>query len=89
MYKDIRFSDHAQLKLKLLKSHGLFISSKLVCETIKSPDKLEIKKNNKCIAQKRLNKSLVIRVVYREFNAFILIITVYPGKRIRYEKNKL
>ncbi|MGK7894543.1 MAG: DUF4258 domain-containing protein [Xenococcus sp. (in: cyanobacteria)] len=89
MSKDIRFSDHSQLKLEVLKNHGLFISSKFVRETINSPDKLEIKENNKRIAQKRFNENLVIRIVYREFSTFILIITLYPGKKSRYEKNKL
>ncbi len=89
MAKDIRFSVHSQLKLKVLNSHGLIISSKFVRETINSPDKLEIKDNNKCIAQKRLNENLVIRVVYREFRTFILVITLYPGKKSRYEKNQL
>ena len=89
MDKDIRFSDRYQHKLKILNSHGLIISSKFVRETISSPDKLEIKDNNKCIAQKRLNENFVIRVVYREFKTFILVITLYPGKKSRYEKNQL
>jgi hypothetical protein len=31
----------------------------------------------------------VIRVVYREFSAFFLIITLYPGRISRYEKDTL
>ncbi len=89
MSKDIRFSDHSQLKLEILKSHGIFISRQFVRETINCPDKLEIKENNKRIAQKRFNENLVIRAVYREFSTFILIITLYPGKKSRYEKNQL
>ena len=53
----------------------------------RSPDRLELAEEDKRIAQKGLNENLVLRVVYREFNAFILIITIYPGKRSRYEKN--
>jgi hypothetical protein len=55
-------------------------------ETIRSPDKLETGED-KLIAQKRLNDNLVLRVVYREFSAFILIITLYPGRRSRCEKD--
>jgi hypothetical protein len=34
-----------------------------------------------------LNENLVLRVVYREYEAFILVITLYLGRRSRYEKN--
>ena len=61
--KEIRFSNHAQLKLEILTSHKIII------------------------AQRRLDEKLVLLVVYREFNAFILIITLYPGRRSRYEKD--
>ncbi|MUL35159.1 DUF4258 domain-containing protein [Gloeocapsopsis dulcis] len=83
--KEIRFSKHSQLKLDILTSHGVTISSELVIETVRLPDKREVEDTDKLIAQKRLNENLVLRVVYREFNEFILIITLYPGKRSRYE----
>jgi len=85
--KEIRFSDHAQLKMEVLASHEITIDRDLVIETVRSPDKLEIGEEDKLIAQKRLNENLVLRVVYREFNAFILIITLYPGRRSRYEED--
>ncbi len=85
--KEIRFSDHAQLKLEVLASHEISIDQNFVIETVRSPDKLETGEVDKLIAQKRLAENLVLRVVYREFNAFILIITLYPGRRSRYEKD--
>jgi len=85
--KEIRFSDHAQLKLEVLASHEISIDRNFVIETVRSPDKLETGEVDKLIAQKRLAENLVLRVVYREFNAFILIITLYPGRRSRYEKD--
>ncbi|WP_199249515.1 DUF4258 domain-containing protein [[Phormidium] sp. ETS-05] len=85
--KEIRFSHHAELKLEVLASHQVTIDSDFVKETVRSPDRLEFAESGKIIAQKSLNENLVLRVVYREFNAFILIITIYPGKRSRYEKN--
>lgn len=36
-----------------------------------------------------LNESRVIRVVYEESAATVTIITLYPGKRERYEKTKM
>jgi hypothetical protein len=85
--KEIRFSDHAQLKMEVLASHKVIINADFVVETVRSPDKLETGEEDKLIAQKNLDENLVLRVVYREFSAFILIITLYPGRRSRYEKN--
>ena len=85
--KEIRFSDHAQLKMEVLASHATTISPNFVIETVRSPDKLEAGEEDKLIAQKRLCENLVLRVVYREFNTFILVITLYPGRRSRYEKD--
>ncbi len=84
--KEIRFSEHSQLKLEILAKHTVTIDSDFVIETVRSPDKLESGEENKQIAQKRLNESLVLRVVYREYNTFILIITLYPGRKSRYER---
>jgi hypothetical protein len=84
--KEIRFSDHARLKMEILVSHNVYIDQDFVVGTVRSPDKIVIEED-KFIAQKRLDENLVLRVVYREFNAFILIITLYPGRRSRYEKD--
>ncbi|NJL39693.1 MAG: DUF4258 domain-containing protein [Leptolyngbyaceae cyanobacterium RM2_2_4] len=85
--KEVRFSDHARLKMEILANHSLAIAPEFVIETVRSPDKLETGEENKLIAQKCLDENLVLRVVYREFNTFILIITLYPGRRSRYEKD--
>jgi len=70
-----------------LPNHAVTIDPNFVIETVQSPDKLEAGEEDKLIAQKGLNEELVLRVVYREFNAFILIITLYPGRKSRYEKD--
>jgi hypothetical protein len=85
--KEIRFSEHAQLKMEVLATHGISIDRNFVTEAVRSPDKLETGEVDKMVAQKRLDENLVLRVVYREFNAFILIVTLYPGRRSRYEKD--
>jgi hypothetical protein len=87
--KEVRFSEHSLIKLNLLSTHGIPITPEFILETIQFPDKIEISGDNKRIAQKRLDGNLVIRVVYREFSAFVLIITLYPGRRTRYEKDTL
>jgi hypothetical protein len=73
--------------MEILASHEISINRNLVIETVRSPDRLETGEDDKLIAQRRLDENLVLRVVYREFNIFILIITLYPGRRSRYEKD--
>ncbi len=87
MSKEIRFSDHALLKIDLLSERGITIAQEFVVETIQSPDRREPGEGEKITAQKQLNENLVLRVVYREYETFILVITLYPGRRSRYEKN--
>lgn len=87
LMKEIRFSDHAQLKMEILANHGIIVDTDFLIETVRLPDKLEIEEGDKLVAQKCLNENLVLRVVYREFSTFVLIITLYPGKRARYEKD--
>lgn len=85
--KEIRLSQHAKLKLQVLASHGVTVPAELIADAIHFPDSIEAAEDGKLIAQKRLDESRVLRVVYREFQAFIVIITLYPGRRSRYEKN--
>ena len=85
--KEIRLSDHAKLKLDILANHGVSIKAEFIIDTIRKPDKIETLPEQKVIYQKRLNENLVLRVVCREVSAFILVITLYPGRRARYERN--
>jgi hypothetical protein len=87
--KEIRFSEHSLDKLDILSRHEMMITKEFLIDIVNNPDQLEIKEESKKIAQKTFNNNLVIRVVYREFTAFILIITIYPEKKNRYEKNNL
>jgi hypothetical protein len=73
--------------MEILENHEILVDPNFVIETVRSPDKIETGEDDKLIAQRRLDENLVLRVVYREFNTFILIITLYPGRRSRYEKD--
>ncbi len=42
---------------------------------------------NRLIAQKGITENHVLMVVYEEANEQILVITMYPGRRSRYEKD--
>ncbi len=89
MEKEIRLSEHTIAKLQVLEELGISVTVKFVTEIIRSPDRLEIEENGKHIAQKQFDDRRVLRVVYREFAAFILVITLYPGKKSRYAKDSL
>jgi len=39
------------------------------------------------IAQRKLDKDHILRVIYEKNNDDILIITVYPGRSNRYDKS--
>ena len=87
MSKEILFSEHSLLKIDLLSERGIAIAQEFVVETVKSPDRRELGEGEKITAQKQLDENLLLRVVYREYEAFILVITLYPGRRSRYEKS--
>ena len=82
----IEFSLHSLSKVEILKNHGINISKKLIKNIIEFPDKVEIGYNGRLIAQKTVDEDHVIRVVYetKEDNNHV-VITVYPGRRSRYE----
>ncbi|MEL6136887.1 MAG: DUF4258 domain-containing protein [Cyanobacteria bacterium J06628_6] len=84
--QEVKFSLHAIEKLKALQRE-LPITRESVIQTITQPDSLQVLEEDKRLAQKQLTDKLLLQVVYREFTAFILTITVYPGRRSRYEKN--
>ncbi|HOJ39940.1 MAG TPA: DUF4258 domain-containing protein [bacterium] len=83
----IVFSKHSLLKIELLKRHGLYLEKDFIEEVVSSPDMVEQGYKNRLIAQKKLGKERVLRVVYEEHPGQILIITLYPGRRQRYEKD--
>ena len=84
---DIEFSKHALLKISVLEAHGIKISKEMIEDVVLFPDKTEKGYKDRLIAQKRYNDEHVLRVVYEKHPERIFIITVYPGRRSRYEKN--
>ena len=84
---EIEFSAHALFKIGLLKSHGVELSEEMIEDAVRMPDSIEQGCKGRLIAQKRMDDDHVIRIVYEESEEKILVITAYPGKRSRYEKN--
>jgi hypothetical protein len=84
---DIEFSFHSLVNIEMLKSHGVNISKKIVEDIIRFPDKTEVGYKGRSIAQKGFDETHVLRVVYETKPEKIWVVTVYPGRRSRYEKN--
>ena len=51
------------------------------------PDNIEKGYKGRLIAQKELDEDHVLRVVYEKEADKIIIITLYPGRKKRYEKD--
>jgi hypothetical protein len=83
----IEFSLHSLLKIEILKSHGINVSKEIVENVVRNPDKIDIGYKERLIAQKGFDDTRILRVVYEEFPDKKYVITVYPGRRSRYEKD--
>jgi len=81
----IRYTRHAQYKLKVLEQHGFPITAQQVADTLVTPDIVIPQSEERYIAQKGITEHHVLRVVYRREGGDQLIITLYPGRRERYE----
>ncbi len=85
--KNIVFSIHAIEKIEILKKHKMIIEKKLIEEAIEKPDSIEIGYKDRLVAQKTLDETHVLRVIYEETEKNVTVITIYPGRRKRYEKD--
>jgi hypothetical protein len=81
--KTINLSPHVREKLKRLVQSG--ISEEKIIQTIQNPESLTAGYFGRKIAQSLLTDELLLRVIYEEMDNNILVITVYPAKRRRYE----
>lgn len=87
MPTDIDFSLHSLLKIEILRSHGIDVSKEIVENVVKIPDRIEEGYKDRLIAQKGFDETRVLRVVYEMLPDKIYIVTFYPGRRSRYEKD--
>ncbi len=87
----IRFTKHALEKLKAYEGGEIKISAADLIQTITTPNLVDtISRVPKYIAQKHLDTTHVLRVVYAVEieRGEIRIITFYPGRKSKYEKKK-
>lgn len=81
----IRYTRHAQYKLKVLERHGFPVTAQQVADTLTTPDVVIPQSAERYIAQKGITEHHVLRVVYRREGEDQIVITCYPGRRERYE----
>lgn len=81
------FRKNALDKIEILRKHKIFIDKKIIENSVANPDNIKSGYKGRFIAQKILDKDHIIRVVYVEDDESLRIITMYPGRRKRYEKN--
>ena len=85
----IIFTLHAKDKFEMIQKSGFRVTEEDVLACITSPDTLEKRPNDIKIAQKNFDENHVLRVVFRQENDKIKIITFHPGNRRRYEKKQV
>ncbi|MEW6033693.1 MAG: DUF4258 domain-containing protein [Chloroflexota bacterium] len=81
----VRFSGHALLKLRVLGEHGVAVELEFVKGTVYHPERREKGYGGRWIAQRGLDAGHVLRVVYEEHGDDLLVVTLYPARRERYE----
>ncbi len=82
----IILTKHAQEKFKILAKHKFIIEKKQVILTVENPEKIDYSRLPLLIAQRRIDDNHVLRVVYKQEESNLKIITFYPGRTNQYEK---
>ena len=82
----IVFTKHADNKFEILKRHKFLISKNQVIKTIEFPDLIDKSSLPLLIAQRKIDRAHILRVVYKKEFGVTKIITFYPGRRTQYEK---
>ncbi|OLS14974.1 MAG: hypothetical protein RBG13Loki_1389 [Promethearchaeota archaeon CR_4] len=79
----IRLTRHAEEKLERLKAIG--ITREKIIDTLSRRKKIREGQKGRKIIHAPLAENLIMRVVYEEIGDEILVITVYPARKERYE----
>ena len=81
----IVFTNHAEKKLKDLEKLGVNVTKTLIKNVLEDPLHVDGKSNPpKKIVSGKLGEKHLLRIVFREENDIIIVITFYPAKKGRY-----
>ncbi len=75
------------LKIEILKFHDIDVTKEIVEDIIRNSNKIDADYQRRLIAQKDFDDTHVLRVIYELQPGKIYVVTVYPGRRFRYEKD--
>jgi len=84
----IIFTKHAKNKFEILKRHKFLITEQQVIEALENYDLIDKSRPPLLIAQRKIDKNYVLRVVYKKEGNISKVITFYPGRIKQYEKGK-
>ena len=80
----IIFTEHAELKFKDLEKQGFKIAKGQVEDALNMPENLIEGEKGRLIAQRAIDKTHMIRVIYEKEEDSIRVITFYPTRRRKY-----
>ncbi|MEK7568633.1 MAG: hypothetical protein AAB497_00795 [Patescibacteria group bacterium] len=81
----VTFTKHAKDKFGILKKHKFSVSEEQVLATVAMPDLIDHSRIPLLVAQRKIDRNLVLRVVYKQERGTVKIITFYPGKSKQYK----
>ncbi len=84
----IIFTKHAKEKFAILRKHKFIVTRNQVLKTVKRPDLVDRSRLPLLIAQTTIDRTHVLRVVYKQEGETKKVITFYPGRRNQYEKKR-
>lgn len=84
--KRIVYIPHVFDKITELQRHGLEVTTDMIDEVVQRPEKVESGRHGRLVAQRAISERHVLRVIYEEFAQLIIVTTLYPGRRDRYER---
>ncbi len=81
----INFTKHAELKFRDLEEQGFKITKEQVKSALNMPENILKGGRGRLIAQRGIDESHMIRVIYEKGEDSIKVITFYPTRRRKYE----
>ena len=82
--KPVRFTRHAREKLLLTQGQGFSVDEETIVSVIQEAAEIFLGYSGRLIPQGTLDEEHVLRVIYEESDE-ITVVTLYPGRRERYE----
>ncbi len=79
----IRFTNHASEKFEFLRRYGFLVTEEHVRDTIDHPNRVE-RRNGQILVIKPLDNEHALRVVYKQTNDNIVVVTFHPVRRERF-----